>query len=225
MTGADDVVARLAAKFANLTLDPVPLQLACLLGCTHSDPTSGCMHWMLATSHGYGQFRFRGRSVRVHRLVWCLANDVDLDDLAADTVIRHRCDTPSCIRPQCLQDGTQADNLRDAIERGRRRARRIDVRTHCKHGHEFTSANTRIRPRGDRECKTCHREANRLYRERLRDRRLVHALTTECPELCDFLIREVDAGRLDAADAGDLVLALADALLPKSDAASTKPPR
>ena len=35
-------------------------------------------------------------------------------------------------------------------------------RTHCKHGHEFTAANTRVTPEGWRRCRTCHRNKMRL---------------------------------------------------------------
>jgi hypothetical protein len=43
---------------------------------------------------------------------------------------------------------------------------RLRGQTHCKHGHEFTPANTTIRANGTRLCKTCHRihEANRRAR-------------------------------------------------------------
>lgn len=30
-------------------------------------------------------------------------------------------------------------------------------KTHCKHGHELTPANTYVRPNGSRECRTCKR--------------------------------------------------------------------
>ena len=34
---------------------------------------------------------------------------------------RHTCDIPLCIRPKHLKEGTQADNIRDALQRGRMR--------------------------------------------------------------------------------------------------------
>lgn len=43
---------------------------------------------------------------------------------AAGEVVRHTCDTPSCVRVDHLRRGEQAENLGDAIRRGRRR--RID---------------------------------------------------------------------------------------------------
>lgn len=42
--------------------------------------------------------------------------------------------------------------------------------THCKRGHEFNAANTRIGPTGGRSCRTCKREAMRRYRAEKRAR-------------------------------------------------------
>lgn len=39
------------------------------------------------------------------------------------SVVRHTCDNPSCIRVSHLQYSSQADNLADAVRRGRRRGR------------------------------------------------------------------------------------------------------
>ena len=39
---------------------------------------------------------------------------------------RHSCDRPRCCNPEHLTEGTQADNVRDALERGRRPRRRSD---------------------------------------------------------------------------------------------------
>lgn len=44
------------------------------------------------------------------------------------------------------------------------------VKTHCKHGHEFTPENTRVTARGERECLRCRRERNAAITERRRAR-------------------------------------------------------
>lgn len=40
-------------------------------------------------------------------------------ELAPGEVARHTCDNPACCRPDHLVVGTQADNVRDRVERGR----------------------------------------------------------------------------------------------------------
>jgi DNA-binding CsgD family transcriptional regulator/DNA-binding XRE family transcriptional regulator len=52
-----------------------------------------------------------------HRIAYLLAHLHVPDDL----VIRHRCDNPSCVRPDHLELGTHSDNARDSVERGRHR--------------------------------------------------------------------------------------------------------
>lgn len=70
-------------------------------------------------NHGYGRFEFYrgGRRLRVlaHRLAYKMATGEDPGEL----VVRHQCDTPACCTPDCFLLGTQADNVQDAIERGR----------------------------------------------------------------------------------------------------------
>jgi hypothetical protein len=39
-------------------------------------------------------------------------------------------------------------------------------KTHCKHGHEFSEANTYRYPDGERACRTCHNLQNADYRQR-----------------------------------------------------------
>ena len=43
------------------------------------------------------------------------------------------------------------------------------AKTHCKRGHEFTSENTYLNPRGSRVCRTCRAEGKVRARARLRD--------------------------------------------------------
>ncbi len=71
---------------------------------------------------GYGKFaitlpwdgeRNPQKHVRAHRLAFILARGW------TKLIVRHDCDTPACCNPACLRDGTQADNRRDCIERGR----------------------------------------------------------------------------------------------------------
>lgn len=72
-------------------------------------------------SHGYGVFAFWGPAGKrqrwlAHRLM-LLIHGVELED--SEVVVRHACDNPPCVNPNHLLTGTQADNVRDAIERDR----------------------------------------------------------------------------------------------------------
>ena len=40
------------------------------------------------------------------------------------------------------------------------------AKTHCIHGHEFSKENTLVLKNGNRQCRMCHRERNRLYHTR-----------------------------------------------------------
>lgn len=59
------------------------------------------------------------RRLKLHRIAYCEANGLHIDDIA-DVVIRHKCDNPRCINPEHLEPGTQADNMHDMNQRGRR---------------------------------------------------------------------------------------------------------
>ena len=65
---------------------------------------------------GYGRISKDGKLVRVHREIWKLHNP----NQEITGVIMHSCDTPNCINPEHLSHGTQADNIADMVEKGRR---------------------------------------------------------------------------------------------------------
>jgi len=79
-----------------------------------------CWLWSAARNrHGYGMVNARGRMRLVHRETY---EAVHGEGAADGLVVRHRCDVPACCNPAHLEPGTQADNNRDMVERGRHRS-------------------------------------------------------------------------------------------------------
>jgi hypothetical protein len=123
--------------------------------------TDGCWLWMGAKfRRGYGQFRgYKGKSWKAHRFAFKLNGG----ELVPGEYICHRCDNPSCVRPDHLFAGTPTDNVQDCIRKGRLTRKRL---THCKRGHEFTPENTITRPKG-KACRTCQLTSRRaMYHRR-----------------------------------------------------------
>jgi hypothetical protein len=60
---------------------------------------------------------------------------------------------------------------RENVLRGTNRAAVNAKKTHCPHGHAYTSENTRVKSRGDRtirRCRECDRQYAREYMARKR---------------------------------------------------------
>lgn len=78
----------------------------------------GCWLWLGGrNSAGYGVFG-SGSETLAHRISYILVNGSIPEGLFAC----HRCDTPSCVRPDHLFVGTGADNMRDMICKGRHKS-------------------------------------------------------------------------------------------------------
>jgi hypothetical protein len=129
--------------------------------------TTPCIEWTGArVASGYGHRYIKGtgranaRYEYVHRAAWEEANGPIPDGV----FVLHRCDNPACYRLDHLFLGTAADNSADMVAKGRHRGNHGHRKTHCKHGHEFTPENTRIRSDGSQVCRTCHREREREAR-------------------------------------------------------------
>lgn len=82
---------------------------------------SRCLEWELFKNPlGYGMINLSDRpgpkyTALAHRWAWVQVNG----PIPARLVVRHRCDNPGCVRIDHLELGTQAENVRDAVVRGR----------------------------------------------------------------------------------------------------------
>ena len=76
----------------------------------------GCWQWTGSKDQdGYGRFQTDGKRTTTSRVAWMLTNGSIPDGM----FVCHHCDNPSCVRPDHLFVGTQRDNVRDCIRKGR----------------------------------------------------------------------------------------------------------
>lgn len=117
----------------------------------------GCAEWVGAGAKaGRGRFNVDGRLWLAHRIAWAWCHG----RVPGDMQVLHRCDNSLCVAPYHLFIGTNFDNVRDMVAKGRLggSAGALAYRTHCKRGHEFTEANTYVIPTtGSRVCRECDR--------------------------------------------------------------------
>ncbi len=108
-----------------------------------------CWVWTASLKpNGYGQFGLskERRSAYAHRVSYEMAHGAIPEGMHLD----HLCRNPACVNPAHLEVVTCLENLRRGVGYGGRSY------THCKHGHEFTEANTWYRPdRSGRVCRIC----------------------------------------------------------------------
>lgn len=124
----------------------------------------GCWEWSGSrNADGYGIFtatRLGLANARAHRLLYELA----VGPIPEGLLLRHSCDNPPCVNPDHLIPGTQDDNMKDMVERGRHWRY---GRTECDNGHDLTlpGATRKARRRGGTEtvCVTCARDRNERY--------------------------------------------------------------
>lgn len=79
---------------------------------------NGCLLYR-ETTHPYGMLVTVHGKMTAHRAAWTFANGV----VPAGLEVLHRCDQPRCCNPDHLFLGTQLDNMRDMVSKGRKNSR------------------------------------------------------------------------------------------------------
>lgn len=81
-----------------------------------SGDSEKCWNWKASTTiHGYGQFKYKGRMLKPHRVAWTLTFGI----IPIGLLACHTCDNRKCCNPSHIFIGTHADNSRDMSIKGR----------------------------------------------------------------------------------------------------------
>lgn len=145
-----------------------------------------CWLWQRQkTKRGYGLFGFSvdGKTWKdcAHRVAYVLVNG----PITGGLYVLHSCDNPSCVNPAHLSLGTQADNMRQASERGRLIRAPKQPRLLCVNGHRLTEANVARYSDGTTACRECKRASGRNTDRKRRGRRRVSVTREDTQQIPD----------------------------------------
>lgn len=95
----------------------------------------GCWEWGgYKDKDGYGKLRVGKTNRSAHRISWELHHG----EIPPSLFVLHKCNNPSCVRPDHLYVGDQFDNMRDRTVSGN--APRGESHPNCKFSSEVVSA-------------------------------------------------------------------------------------
>lgn len=77
---------------------------------------NGCWEWQKRTDkNGYGVITVNDTTLRAHRVSY----EEFVGEIADGLHVLHKCDNPTCINPEHLFLGTNAENMKDKVNKGR----------------------------------------------------------------------------------------------------------
>jgi hypothetical protein len=82
------------------------------------DDSGDCWLWTgskLKSKWAYGQFRMNGKNRSAHRVSY----EIYKGEILQGQIVRHTCNTPSCVNPEHLELGTHQDNSNDMVNANR----------------------------------------------------------------------------------------------------------
>lgn len=89
---------------------------------------NGCWIWNGALrKDGYGILKINGRCDGAHRYSY----EISKGEIPTGLFVCHKCDVPSCVNPEHLFIGTQEDNMKDSVSKGRK------SRSSCPSEHRY----------------------------------------------------------------------------------------
>ena len=92
---------------------PLPINKNYILERIKVSP-SGCWLWDKGLHiSGYGRTTLRGKQYLTHRLAYCIWTGMSTK---SELFVLHKCHIKKCCNPSHLYAGTQADNIKDAVE-------------------------------------------------------------------------------------------------------------
>jgi hypothetical protein len=114
-----------------------------------------CWPWKAsANSGGYGAIKVNGKAEKAHRVSWKIHNgSIPYHDSAHGMCVLHKCDNPGCVNPNHLFLGTNADNMKDMVLKGRSADKSGEKNENVK----LTASQVREIRRRHKECGVFHR--------------------------------------------------------------------
>jgi hypothetical protein len=116
------------------------------------DDNTGCWNWTGSKdAAGYGLCFFRGKTERIHRVMFAMhIGPVPRGKARCDSQVHHKCRNTSCCNPGHLQLVSQRQNVLEGVSPVALNARK----THCKNGHPLPQ-HANARNGRERVCRTC----------------------------------------------------------------------